>query len=133
MSRIATRTMAITAAAALALTGAVALAGCSSSSGSDTSSSAAPVMSPVQAPVVLDPTATSATMKVGQNLDINVTKLAGTTIDTDKPDLLKITQGGSNGGADFNPGATALAAGTATITVTNPDNSKREIAVTITE
>ena len=132
MSRIATRTMAITAAAALALTGAVALAGCSSS-GSSSSSSAAPVMSPVQAPVVLDPTATSATMKVGQNLDINVTKLAGTTIDTDKPDLLKITQGGTNGGADFNPGATALAAGTATITVTNPDNSKREIAVTITE
>ena len=132
MSRIATRTMAITAAAALALTGAVALAGCSSS-GSSSSSSAAPVMSPVQAPVVLDPTATTATMKVGQNLDINVTKLAGTTIDTDKPDLLKITQGGSNGGADFNPGATALAAGTATITVTNPDNSKREIAVTITE
>lgn len=131
MNRPVTRRLAALALAAVALTGTVALTGCSSSGGSSASPSG--VMSPVQAPVVLDPTATSATMKVGQDLDINVTKLAGTTIEVDSPDVLEISQGHEDGGAQFNPGAKAIKAGTATITVTNADNTKREIVVTVTE
>jgi hypothetical protein len=70
---------------------------------------------------------------VGDFIDIVVKKPAGTTIDTDKPDLLEISQAHEDGGAVFNPGAKALAAGTAVITVTNPDNTTRDITITITD
>jgi hypothetical protein len=76
---------------------------------------------------------TTTTAKVGDFIDIVVDKVAGTTIDTDKPDLLEISQAHSDGSAEFNPGAKALAPGTAIITVTNPDSSTRDITVTITE
>ena len=123
------------------LVGLVALTGCSSSA-SDTASSAAtsaessaasPVMSPVMPPVVLEKTATTATAKVGDILDINVNTLAGTTIDVDQPDLLEVSQAHETDGTEFNPSAKALKAGTAVITVTNGDNTTRQITVTITE
>ena len=67
------------------------------------------------------------------NLDIVVDTVAGTTVSTDKPELLEVTQAYEDNGAVFNPGAKALAAGTAILTVTNPDNSIRDITVTITQ
>ena len=127
--------------AAAALVGLVVLTGCSSSA-SETASSAAtsaeasmasPVMSPVMPPVVLDKTATTAKATVGNILDINVDTLAGTTIDVDNPDLLEVTQAHETDGTQFNPSAKALKAGTAVITVTNGDNTTRQITVTITE
>jgi hypothetical protein len=135
----------VAAVGAAALIGAAALAGCSSSSSSDTSSSAAPASSAAASaaspsstagmlpPVIITEGQTTATAKVGDFLDIVVTTVAGTTVDTDKPELLEVTQAHEDNGAVFNPGAKALAAGTAILTVTNPDNTTRDITVTITQ
>jgi hypothetical protein len=139
-----------------ALLGAGALAGCSSSAtpAASTPAASAPAASAPAAassaasstaasaassagtqmlpPVIVTEGQTTANAKVGDFIDIVVKKVAGTTIDTDKPDLLEISQAREEGGAVFNPGAKALAPGTAIITVTNPDNSTRDITVTIT-
>jgi hypothetical protein len=69
----------------------------------------------------------------GDTVVFNVDKLAGTTISTTTPDLVELTQGGEQDGAEFNPGAKALAAGTAVVTVTNPDSSMRDVTITISE
>lgn len=84
-------------------------------------------------PVIVEPTATTAEAKVGDTVVFNVDKLAGTTISTTTPDLVELTQGGEQDGAEFNPGAKALAAGTAVVTVTNPDSSMRDVTITISE
>lgn len=134
----------------IALLGVGVLAGCSSSSSSDSSSSAAASAAATSAaspaasaaasgstsmlpPVIITEGETTATAKVGDNLDIVVKKPAGTTIDTDKPDLIAVTQAHQDGSAIFNPGGKVLAPGTATIIVTNPDGTTRNIVVTITE
>ncbi len=130
--------------AATALLAVVALAGCSSSSGSSDSSAAASTAASSAAaspagsagmlpPVIITEGQTTATAKVGDFLDIVVKDVAGTTVDTDKPELLEVTQAHEDGSAVFNPGAKALAPGTAILTVTNPNNSVRDITVTITE
>lgn len=84
-------------------------------------------------PVIITEGQTTATAKVGDFLDIVVKDVAGTTVDTDKPELLEVTQAHEDGSAVFNPGAKALAPGVAILTVTNPNNSVRDITVTITE
>ncbi len=72
---------------------------------------------------------------MGNFLDIIVAedKLAGTTVASSDPALVSVTQAKEEGGALFNPGGECLAAGEAVITVTNPDGSAREIALTITQ
>jgi len=125
----------------VALLGAGVLAGCSSSSGSSSSApaessavaSAAPSgTAQMLPPVIVAEGQTTTTAKVGDFIDIVVRTPAGTTISTDKPELLEVTQAYEDGGAVFNPGAKALAPGTAIITVTNPDSTTRDITVTIT-
>ena len=133
-------------AVAASLVALTALTGCSSSSSDSTSpaaseaaessaatDAASPMMSPVLPPVMVDATATTATAKVGDTIVLNVDKLAGTTIAVDNPDLIEVSQAYEADGAQFNPGGKALKAGTAVITVTNPDNTTRAITVTITE
>lgn len=123
-------------AAALATAGL--LAGCSSSSSSD-SSAASPAASPIGGnvlpPVIVDPGQTEATAKVGDTIVINIPEadLAGTTIDTDQPDILEVSQAKQEGDALLNPGAKALAPGTAVITITAPDMSTSDVTVTVTE
>ena len=133
MSRI--RTAAAVSAAALL--GVAVLAGCSSSS-SDTASSASAAASgstEMLPPVIITEDQTSATCAVGNFLDIIVPedKLAGTTVASSDTALISVTQAKEEGGALFNPGGECLAAGEAVITVTNPDGSAREIAMTITQ
>jgi hypothetical protein len=137
-----TRTRTALAISAVALVGIAVLAGCSSSSSSDTSSSAAAssAASPAAStqmlpPIIITEDQTTATAKVGDNLDIVIPadKLAGTTVSTDKPELVELTQAKEEGGATFNPGGKTLAAGTAVITVTYPDSSVRDITLTITQ
>jgi hypothetical protein len=139
------RTRTALAVSALALAGATVLAGCSSAStSSETSAAASPAASAAASPasttqmlppVIITADQTEATCKVGDNLDIVIDEkdLAGTTVDTDKPELVELTQAHEDGGATFNPGGKCLAAGTATITVTNPNSSTRDIALTITQ
>lgn len=135
-----TRTGRIVAASATALLGIAVLAGCSASTSStpdapasDAAASAGVIGGDVLPPVIVEPTATTAEAKVGDTIVFNVVKLAGTTISTSTPDLVELTQGGEQDGAEFNPGAKALAAGTAIITVTNPDSSMRDVTITISE
>jgi hypothetical protein len=135
-----TRTGRIVAASATALLGIAVLAGCSASTSStpaapasDAAASAGVIGGDVLPPVIVEPTATTAEAKVGDTVVFNVDKLAGTTISTTTPDLVELTQGGEQDGAEFNPGAKALAAGTAVVTVTNPDSSMRDVTITISE
>jgi hypothetical protein len=134
MSRI--RTAAAVSAAALL--GVAVLAGCSSSS-SETASSASAAASEGSSsmlpPVIITEDQTSATCAVGNFLDIVIPEanLAGTTVASSDAALISVTQAKEEGGALFNPGGECLAAGEAVITVTNPDGSAREIAMTITQ
>ena len=118
-----------------ALFGVAVLAGCSSSGSASPSSSAAGETTQMLPPVIINVDETAATAKVGDFIDILVADndIAGTTIDTDRPDLVELTQAHEDGSAIFNPGGKALAAGTAIITVTNPDNTTRDITLTITQ
>jgi hypothetical protein len=127
------RTVAI---AASALTAVALISGCSSTSSSDAASPAASeVGGQVLPPVIVEEGQTEATAKVGDFIVFNTPadQLAGTTISTDQPDLLELSQAKQEGDALLNPGAKALAAGTAVVTVTSPDNSTRAVTITITE
>ena len=70
-------------------------------------------------PVILDSTQTSADVTVGRTIVFNVENPAAWTLSADPADLVQLTPGGESGGATFNPGATALAVGSVTITLTN--------------
>lgn len=131
-----TTTRRVLAIAAVTVLGAAVLAGCSSSSGSSSSSSlAASATTGMLPPVMINVDETAATATVGDFINILVADnaIAGTTVSTDQPDLVELTQAYEDGGAIFNPGGKTLAAGTAIITVTNPDSTTREITLTITE
>ena len=133
MSRIRTA-VAVSAAALLGIT---VLAGCSSSSSDTASSSAAATAGSTEMlpPVIITADQSSATCAVGNFLDIIVPedKLAGTTVASSDPAMISVTQAKEEGGALFNPGGECLAPGEAVITVTNPDGSAREIAMTVTQ
>jgi hypothetical protein len=130
----------------IALLGVGVLAGCSSSTSSTSSTSAAASSAASAAastaatasgtasmlpPIIVTDGQKTAEAKVGDFIDIVVKKPAGTTIDTDKPNILEVSQAHQDGSAVFNPGAKALAPGDATIIVTNPDGSTWDIAVTV--
>ena len=140
------RTMRITlskgaAIGAAALLGIAVLAGCSSGDSSSeetttsetTSEESMDGGSQMLPPVIVEPGQTEASAKVGDFIDIVVEEIVGTTIATDNPEILKISQAYDDGSAVFNPGAEALAPGTAIITVTTPDNESYDITVTVTE
>ena len=74
---------------------------------------------------------TEVSVTVGDQLVIAVDDPVNTTISVDNTEVLMFGQGRDDGDAIFNPGAVALSSGTATITVTNPDGSIRDIAVTV--
>ncbi|MEY2990142.1 MAG: hypothetical protein RLZZ163_1058 [Actinomycetota bacterium] len=126
---------------AAALLGVTVLAGCSSpsdesSSGDSTSESAEASESggsQLLPPVIVEPGQTEASARVGDFIDIVVEEIEGTTVATDNPEILKLSQAYDDGSAIFNPGAEALAPGNATITVTLGDGTSYDIAVTVTE
>lgn len=115
------------------------MTGCSSDSASEDAATSAETAAETTEnaqmlpPIIVEPGQTEATAKVGDFIDIVVEEVIGTTIDTPNTDILEIFQAREDGGAVFNPGAKALAPGEATITVTNPDNTTYDIAVTVTE
>ena len=133
-----TRFRTVAAVSAAALLGITVLAGCSSSSDSTEASASAAASegsSQMLPPVIITEDQTSATCAVGNFLDIIVAedKLAGTTVGSSDEAVVTVTQAKQEGDALFNPGGECIAAGSATITVTNPDNTTRDIAITVTE
>jgi hypothetical protein len=82
-------------------------------------------------PVIIGVDQTDASAVVGVFIDILADDPVNTVISVDNPQVLEITQGYDDGSAIFNPGAKAIAAGTAVITVTNPDGSTRNIVVVV--
>ncbi len=131
------RTRTAAAVSAAALLGVALLAGCSSASEPAASESAAASDSSTQMlpPVIITEDQDTAAAKVGDFLDIIVpeNQLVGTTVATDQPELVELTQAREEGGAMFNPGGKALAPGTAVIVVTDPSGAVRDITLTITE
>ena len=120
-------------AGAMALVGATVLAGCSSGgddASSDTTSEETTQMLP---PVIVEPGQTQATAKVGEFIDIVVDDPVATSVETADTGIVQISQGYDDGSAVFNPGARALAVGTATITITLPDGTSYDLVVTVTE
>jgi len=109
------------------------LAGCSSSeeSATDTASEMAEESTQMLPPVIIAADQTEATAVVGDFIDILTDDPVNTVIAVDNPEVLEITQGYDDGSAIFNPGGKALAAGTAVVTVTNPDGSTREITIVV--
>ena len=134
-----TRMRTAAALAASAVLGVAVLAGCSSSSDSGSTDTAASAeagdSTQMLPPVIITEDQSSATCKVGDFLDIIVAedKLAGTTVDSSDEALVEVTQARQEGDAIFNPGGKCLAAGEATLTLTDPQGATRDIALTITE
>lgn len=119
---------------AASLFGIAVLAGCSSSDESaaeSTSSEMSEEGSQMLPPVIIGVDQTDASAVVGDFIDILTDDPVNTVISVDNPQVLEITQGYDEGSAIFNPGAKAIAAGTAVITVTNPDGSTRNIVVVV--
>ncbi len=82
-------------------------------------------------PVIITETETAAAAKVGDSLDIVVTDPVNTKVTSSDETVVSVEQGRNDGSATFNPGGKALKSGTATLTVTNPDNTTRTIEVTV--
>jgi hypothetical protein len=118
---------------AVALLGVTVLAGCSSDSESTSTETTSEENTQMLPPAIIEVGQTEATAKVGDNLDIIVEDIAGTTVSTDSPEIVELTQAKEEGGALFNPGGKALAPGTAVITLTLPDMTESTITLTVTE
>ena len=116
---------------AIGILGVTVLAGCSSSDESATDTATSSESAQMLPPVIITVDQMEAAAVVGDMIDIVVDDPVNTVIAVDNADVLEITQGSDDGSAIFNPGAKALAAGTATITVTNPDGSTRNIVVVV--
>ena len=84
-------------------------------------------------PVIVTPNEQATTAKVGDTVVFNVADPTTTKISTDKPAILELPQGATDGSATFNPGAKALAAGVAVVTITESGGATREVVVTVTE
>jgi hypothetical protein len=121
----------IAAIGAISILGVTVLAGCSSSEESATDTATSSETSQMLPPVIITADQMDAAAVVGDMIDIVVDDPVNTVIAVDNAEVLEITQGYDDGSAIFNPGAKALAAGTATITVTNPDGSTRDIVVVV--
>ena len=124
------------AAAGLTVVG-LTLAACSSSSDSSTSSSAsAPAASAstsnVLPPIMVEPSQTSVTAKVGDTIVFNVASPVGTTAVASPEGIVTTSDGHSDGSADFNPGAVAVAEGVTEVTLTSTDGTVQKVTVTIT-
>jgi hypothetical protein len=115
----------------MSVLGVTVLVGCSSSDDAATEATTSSETSQMLPPVIVTADQTDASATVGAFIDIVVDDPANTTIAVDNAEVLEVIQGKDDGSATFNPGAEALSPGTATITVTSPDGSIRDIVVTV--
>ncbi len=118
----------------LALGGAGSLAACSSGASADPTSTATPSGAQMIGPVMVEPGQTEVSVAVGRMVVFNVADPTAEMIATDNPEVLNVTPGRDDGSAVFNPGAEALAPGTATVTLTNMDTGATQVvSVTVTD
>lgn len=111
----------------------VALAGCGSSGADDSAPS--PVASDGSSllpPVIVAENENEATAKVGDTIVFNVADPVNNTVSATPEGILEITQGSDDGMALFNPGAKAIAPGTATVTISD-GGTTRTVKVEVTE
>ena len=83
---------------------------------SPTPSVASPSVAPsgsnqLPAPIIVAPEQTTAEASVGETIVFDQPDPANTTISTDRPDVLELTQGSDDGSALFNPAALRLPPG----------------------
>jgi hypothetical protein len=116
---------------AAGLLGIAVMAGCSSSDESTADAGTGTETSQMLPPVIVSVDQTDAAAGVGDFIDIIVDDPANTVISVDDSGILEITQGSDDGTVVMNPGAKALAAGTAVITVTKADGTTRDIVVVV--
>ena len=116
---------------AISILGVTVLAGCSSGDDPATDTTTSSESNQMLPPVIVTADQTDASAVVGDMIDIVVDDPVNTTIAVDNAEVLEVIQGKDDGSATFNPGAEALSPGTATITVTSPDGSIRDIVVTV--
>ena len=116
---------------AISILGVTVLAGCSSSDDAATDTATTSETSQMLPPVIITADQMDAVAVVGDMIDIVVDDPVNTVVAVDNPDVLEITQGSDDGSAIFNPGATALAPGTAVISITSPDGSVRDVVITV--
>jgi hypothetical protein len=137
MNRTITRTRRLTAIAAIALAGIAgtsAVAGCGEASEPATTPSTAPSATAtpgLPAPIIVEPGETAVTAAVGETIVFNQPDPANTTISTDRPDVLELTQGSDDGSAQFNPAAVAQTAGVAVVTIVAADGTTSSVTITV--
>jgi hypothetical protein len=85
------------------------------------------------APIMIVPEQTEAEANVGDFVDIMVDDPVNTTVTSSDPAIIDIAPGRDEDGVLYNPGGEALAAGNATLTVTLPDGTSYDIALTVSE
>ncbi len=83
------------------------------------------------APVIVEPGQAEATASVGATIVFNQPDPANTTVSTDRPDIVELTQGSEDGSAQFNPGAVALAPGVEVVTIVATDGTTSTVTVTV--
>jgi hypothetical protein len=113
---------------------ALALSGCSTTSdeGSEpTPTAATSASAALPAPVIVEAGATTAEATVGETIVFNQADPANTTISTDNPEVLALTQGSDDGSAQFNPSAVALSAGVAVVSIVAADGMTSQVTVTV--
>jgi ABC-type Fe3+-hydroxamate transport system substrate-binding protein len=113
---------------------ALALSGCSTTSdevSEPTPTTAASASAALPAPVIVDAGAATAEATVGETIVFNQADPANTTISTDNPQVLALTQGSDDGSAQFNPSAVALSAGVAVVTIAAADGTTSQVTVTV--
>jgi uncharacterized protein YcfL len=82
-------------------------------------------------PIILNASETSAVVTVDRTVVFDVAEPALWSISASPEGLVDVSVGGESGGAIFNPGATALAVGVATVTLTH-EGSGEVLIFTIT-
>lgn len=108
------------------------VASAASSAASDMASAASSAAASMLPPVIVESNATTATAKVGDSIVFSVDQPTATKISTKDTDIVELTQGYTDGSATYNPGAKALKAGTAVVTVSSSVGD-RDVTITVTE
>ena len=84
-------------------------------------------------PVVIDATTTTATVAVGRVVTFNLEDPAAWTVSTTSSNgaTVEVSIGDVRDGVTFNPGVTALTAGTIVVTLDHPDGTSIDFTLTI--